>query len=254
MANFRKCWCVFLGGRRKIPNSQPKFLFVNSENFSAKKKNTPKVSKVRHVGSQVHQKLFKSTRILSDKQNLKLGTPIEIATWRQQNQVICGSGLVHACLGSSEEIGCLSSNVHNFRSFASTELIFCLNRSRIRQAFRKSKSQREFCAPSGAVLCRLPSVSCLFLLVNSGFADTARGGMMPSSAPLPGDPSPQTVVDYVDAPLCGDVPSVQLFKPGADVACNSYSGSFALEDTFMLGEEDTMTRTPNSTALTHHRA
>ena len=63
---------------------------------------------------------------------------------------------------------------------------------------------------------------------NSGFADTARGGMMPSSASLPGDPSPQTVVDYVDAPLCGDVPSVQLFKPGADVACNSYSGQWLL--------------------------
>jgi hypothetical protein len=75
---------------------------------------------------------------------------------------------------------------------------------------------------------------------NSGFADTARGGMMPSSASLPGDPSPQTVVDYVDAPLCGYVPSVQLFKPGADVACNSNSGSFALEDTFTLegGHDD----------------
>ena len=30
-------------------------------------KNTPKFSKVRHVGSRVHQKLFKSARIPSDK-------------------------------------------------------------------------------------------------------------------------------------------------------------------------------------------
>ena len=28
-----------------------------------------------------------------------------------------------------------------------------------------SKPQRAFCAPGGAVMCRLPSVSCLFLLV-----------------------------------------------------------------------------------------
>ena len=36
--------------------------------------------KVRRVGSQVHQKLFKSARILSEEKILELGTPIEIAT------------------------------------------------------------------------------------------------------------------------------------------------------------------------------
>ena len=111
------------------------------------------------------KKLFKSARILSEEKILKLGTSIEIATWRRQDQAICGSGLVHACLDSSEEIDCPSSNGHNFRSFASIELIFCLNRSRIRRTFRKTKPQRAVFAPGGAVLCRLPSVSCLFLLV-----------------------------------------------------------------------------------------
>ena len=78
------------------------------------------------AGFQVHQKPSKSARMGSDKKMLKLGTPIEISTKRQQNQAICGSGLVHACLGSSEEINCPSSNDHNFRSFASVELIFIL--------------------------------------------------------------------------------------------------------------------------------
>ena len=136
--------------------------------FLPNKKMSYGVKKVRHVGFQVHQKSSKSARIGSGKKMLKLGTPIEISTKRQQNQAICGSGLVHACLDSSEEIDCPSSNDHNFRSFASIGLIFCLNRSRIRRTFRKTKPQRAFCAPGGAVLCRLPSVSCLFLLVGAG--------------------------------------------------------------------------------------
>ena len=44
--------------------------------------------KVRHVGFQVHQKSSKSARIGSGKKLLKLGTPIEISTKRQQNQAI----------------------------------------------------------------------------------------------------------------------------------------------------------------------
>ena len=48
--------------------------------FSAKRIFTPNFPKVRRVGSQVHQKLFKSARILSGEKILKLGTPIEIAT------------------------------------------------------------------------------------------------------------------------------------------------------------------------------
>ena len=118
---------TFLFGRKKFPNSQPKFLFVNSEFFFCQKKtHTPKFSKVRRLGSQVHQKLFKSARIPSGEKILKLGTPIEIATWRQQDQALWGlwSGL--CCLDSSEKINCPSSNIHNFRSFASIGLIFCL--------------------------------------------------------------------------------------------------------------------------------
>ena len=46
--------------------------------------------KVRHVGFQVHQKSSKSARIGSGKKLLKLGTPIEISTKRQQNQAIVG--------------------------------------------------------------------------------------------------------------------------------------------------------------------
>ena len=57
--------CIFFG-RKKFPNSQPKFLFVNSE-FFLPKKITPNFPKVRRVGSQVHQKLFKSARIPSGK-------------------------------------------------------------------------------------------------------------------------------------------------------------------------------------------
>ena len=62
-----------------------------SEFFSAKKNRSPFIFlKVRRLGSQVHQKLFKSARILSGEKNLELGTPIEIATWRQQDQALWG--------------------------------------------------------------------------------------------------------------------------------------------------------------------
>ena len=44
--------------------------------------------KVRHVWFQVHQKSSKSARIENGKKLLKLGTPIEISTKRQQNQAI----------------------------------------------------------------------------------------------------------------------------------------------------------------------
>ena len=81
---------TFFFCRKKFRIHKPKFRVVNSEFFSAKKKRSPIFSKVRRVGSQVHQKLFKSARILSGEKNLKLGTPIEIATWRQQDQAIWG--------------------------------------------------------------------------------------------------------------------------------------------------------------------
>ena len=42
--------------------------------------------KVRHVWFQVYQKSSKSVRMGSGKKMLKLGTPIEISTKRQQNQ------------------------------------------------------------------------------------------------------------------------------------------------------------------------
>ena len=54
-----------------------------------------------HVGFQVHQRVSKSARMMNSKKMLKLGTPIEISTSRQQYQAICGSGLVHAFLDSS---------------------------------------------------------------------------------------------------------------------------------------------------------
>ena len=54
--------------------------------FLPNKKMSYGVKKVRHVGFQVHQKSSKSARIGSGKKLLKLGTPIEISTKRQQNQ------------------------------------------------------------------------------------------------------------------------------------------------------------------------
>ena len=56
--------------------------------FLPNKKMSYGAKKVRHVGFQVHQKSSKSARIGSGKKLLKLGTPIEISTKRQQNQAI----------------------------------------------------------------------------------------------------------------------------------------------------------------------
>ena len=69
---------VFFVGK-KNPNSQKEISVVNSDLFLPKKI-TNFVLKVRRVGSQVHQKLPKSARILSGEKNLQFGTPIEIAT------------------------------------------------------------------------------------------------------------------------------------------------------------------------------
>ena len=129
MANFRKIWCVFFWQKKISEFTKRNFGCEFGFFFCPPQKNTPNFPKVRRVGSQVHQKLFKSARILSEEKILKLGTPIEIATWRRQDQALWGlwSGL--CCLDSSEKINCPSSNIHNFRSFASIGLIFCLNRS-----------------------------------------------------------------------------------------------------------------------------
>ena len=91
MANLQKKMETFFFCRKKFPNSQ-------TENFGCEfgilflpKKKVSIFLKVRRLGSQVHQKLFKSARILSGEKILKLGTPIEIATWRQQDQAILGA-------------------------------------------------------------------------------------------------------------------------------------------------------------------
>ena len=60
----------FCLAEKKNPNSQRKFLFVNSEIFFCKKKMSYRAKKVRHVGFQVHQESSKSARIGSGK---KLG-------------------------------------------------------------------------------------------------------------------------------------------------------------------------------------
>ena len=62
-----KIWCVFWGAENNFRIHNRDFFFVNSEIVFCQKKNAPFFSKVRHVGSQVQQKLFKSARILSDK-------------------------------------------------------------------------------------------------------------------------------------------------------------------------------------------
>ena len=49
-----------------FPNSQPKFLVLVSDFFSAKNK-ASNFPKTRHVGSQVHPRSSKSARIKSDK-------------------------------------------------------------------------------------------------------------------------------------------------------------------------------------------
>ena len=122
MANLQKKWRPFFFAEKNFRIRKPKISVVNSVFFSAKKK-VSIFLKVRRLGSQVHQKLFKSARILSGEKNLKLGTPIEIATWRQQDQALWGLWSGPCCLDSSEEVNCPFSNIHNFRSFASIELI-----------------------------------------------------------------------------------------------------------------------------------
>ena len=164
MANFFCTVGHFCFSQKKISEFTKRIFGCEFGIFFCQTKKCPTVGKkVRHVRFQVHQKSSKSARIENVKKLLKLGTPIEISTK-------C-SGLVHACLDSSEEIDFPSSNVHNFSSFASIGLIFCLNRSRIRWTIRKTKPQRAFCAPPGGAVrwcccvdC-VPSVSCLFLLV-----------------------------------------------------------------------------------------
>ena len=90
MANFQKKFVPFLFCTKKIFEFTTEISFCEFGKNSAKKKEG-RFFKVRRVGSQVHQKLFKSARILSGEKILKLGTPIEIATWRQQDQAILGA-------------------------------------------------------------------------------------------------------------------------------------------------------------------
>ena len=121
--------------------------------------------KVRHVGSQVHQKLFKSARILSQEKIMKLGTPIESPLGDSKIKRFGGSGLVHACLDSSEEIDCPSSNIHNLGSFASIELIFVLIAAEFDGLSDELSARAWFAHLTLGLVCRLPSVSWLVLLV-----------------------------------------------------------------------------------------
>ena len=66
-ANFRKIWCVFGGGAEKKSEFTTELSFYEFGDVFLPKKNTPNFPKVRHVGSRVHQKLFKSARILSEE-------------------------------------------------------------------------------------------------------------------------------------------------------------------------------------------
>ena len=88
MANFFNTVRLLLFCRKKFPNSRKEILVVNSDFFLTNKNISFRWKKVRHVGFQVHQKSSKSARIGSGKKMLKLGTPIEISTKRQQNQAI----------------------------------------------------------------------------------------------------------------------------------------------------------------------
>ena len=81
MANFqKKNGDLFFLQKQKIPNSQTEHFGCEFGNVFLPKKKVSIFLKVRRLGSQVHQKLFKSARILSGEKILKLGTPIEIAT------------------------------------------------------------------------------------------------------------------------------------------------------------------------------
>ena len=59
------------------------------------------------------------------------GTREDKIDFPEKSKRLASTFTCHACLDSSEEIDCPSSNIHNLGSFASIELIFCLNRSRI---------------------------------------------------------------------------------------------------------------------------
>ena len=72
----------------KFPNSQKETSVVNSDIFLPNKKMSYGGEKVRHVGFQGHQKSSKSARIGSEKKMLKLGTPIEISTFKLRDSKI----------------------------------------------------------------------------------------------------------------------------------------------------------------------
>ena len=89
MANFFSTVGHFFFVEKKNPNSREKKIGCEfGIFFLPNKKMSYRGKKVRHVGFQVHQKSSKSARIGSGKKLLKLGTPIEISTKRQQNQAI----------------------------------------------------------------------------------------------------------------------------------------------------------------------
>ena len=115
---------------QKIPNSQPKFLFVNSDFFSAKKKRSPFFLKVRHVGSHVHQKLFKSARILSEEK-------------------IFGFLLGFACItGDATSAFCISRGDPRTRFELSRAIVWCRaheafsNRSPLNHSSRRRRRSR----------------------------------------------------------------------------------------------------------------
>ena len=64
---FEKKWRPFFFGRKKFRIHNPKFSVCEFGIFFLQKKKVSIFLKVRRVGSQVHQKLFKSARIPSDK-------------------------------------------------------------------------------------------------------------------------------------------------------------------------------------------
>ena len=74
-ANFRKeefgCLFSFFLQKNNFRIHNPKFSGCEFGFFFCKKKCTYFFSKVRHVGSQVHQKIFTSARIPSDKKNIR---------------------------------------------------------------------------------------------------------------------------------------------------------------------------------------
>ena len=92
----------------------------------------------RHVWFQVHQKSSKSVRIGNGKKMLKLDF--------------------------SEEIDCPSSNVHNFRSFASIELVFVLIAAEFDRLSKKNNRTEIFAYPVARCCvdcCRFLACFCL---------------------------------------------------------------------------------------------